>query len=435
MGIFNFGRDSKQAPLEVNPLEYWEENSYMLGIPWDYENFALDEGVFERISMIEDLVIKSKELIDNETVGILVQYQGIEYKIGLSCSDYSFIDMGQRSDQIFNREQEERLEKANKSLVTYMKFDHDVKESYHLQLKILSAAVPNLLAVVDESGESILNPRWVSMAALSKVVPGASSCYSVQAVSDDNGKVWLHTHGLCRCGLGELEIIESDKEHFNDHYNVLSTYASMLIDGQKDEPSLYIGQLSNGQPVVVTSLIWTEGLKEYPNNVLGGFNDRRDGHNTNTSIVFLYKNEEDENNNILTKVSHYDSLWGDNPLFFFSSEETRRMESLSRERFSWLERAIHDGIPMENVIIKIGLPTNLEDGGKDYENLEHIWFKLEELDSGNSNFKAVLLQDPYDVDDMKKGDMGEFSLSNVTDWRIYLEDKVVSPETAYMLEV
>ena len=117
-------------------------------------------------------------------------------------------------------------------------------------------------------------------------------------------------------------------------------------------------------------------------------------------------------------------MWGENPLFFFSDEETKRMKDLAKERFSYIQKEAQN---KENVILlKIGLP--LKEKGK----FEHIWFEL--LEMKENKFKAKLTQEPYDVPDMHTGDEAWFTLKDVTDWVIYTKDFAVSPNNAYLLE-
>ena len=60
-----------------------------------------------------------------------------------------------------------------------------------------------------------------------------------------------------------------------------------------------------------------------------------------------------------------------------------------------------------------------------------IWFKLLEFDG--ERFKGQLIQEPYDVSHMHEGDEGWFTVEDVTDWIIYLEEFSVTPDTAYLL--
>ena len=188
--------------------------------------------------------------------------------------------------------------------------------------------------------------------------------------------------------------------------------------------SAYIGELINGYPVVVTCRSWTEGIQEYKKLHLGGEKDREMGHNSMTSVVFLYKSEEDEKQGKLSKVSDYDNLWGDNPLFFFSDEETFRMKDLAIERFNYvLENYSKEG---NTVLLKIGLP--LKEKGK----FEHIWFEL--LEIKGKKFKAKLTQEPYNVDNIHEGDEAWYTVEDITDWIIYTPEFAANPDNVYLLE-
>lgn len=424
-----FFKKQKKETLEEAPLGYWEEQSYMSIIPKEQSENPL-VGMFDRIENIEGLEIIEKKGLTIENPGYLkLQYENEEYEIGFYPNNFELQPFYITTAYHFEKEELEELKKAEKAMTIFMKFQKDSKKSYHLQLKIAQAIVPNMLALLDESAEKILPSRWVFMAASSNIVPSANDLYSVQAVINENNEVWLHTHGLCRCGLTELEILQSDKEHYNQHYNLISTFASFLIDKNSEfnylENSAYIGILLDRTPVVVTCLSWTKALKEYPNNILGGLKDREQGHNSKTSIIFLYKSEEDEKQKILSKVSIYNNLWGDNPIFFISNEETARMKALAIERFHFVKEQFEN---KENkIIIKIGLKTN----GNDNYDLEHIWFEL--LEFKKDKFKAKLTQEPYNVDNMHTGDEAWFTVDDVTDWVIYTKEKMITPGNSYLL--
>ncbi len=314
---------------------------------------------------------------------------------------------------------------ASAALTIFMEFHNDVRKSYHLQLKLAVAMIPDMIGILDESAERMLPSRWIKMAASSKIDPSSKDLFTVQVVTDGKGEAWLHTHGLCRCGVTELEILQSDQKNYRNHFNLINTYAMFLLDKHKDfdarENSAYIGTLINGQPIVVTCKSWIEGLKEYKNLKLGGIKDRENGHNTKTSIIFIYKTEEDQEKGKISKVSIYDKLWGENPIFFISNDETDRMKALARERFEFVRKCFED--KQNSIIIKIGLPVE-EDN-----NFEHIWFELLEFDG--EKFKGKLTQEPYNVKNMHTGDEAWFT---VADWLIYTPKVAINPGNVYILE-
>lgn len=384
------------------------------------------ESVCERVEKIEGIkIIKKDKLTENEPGRIKLNYENEEYVIGYYSSKFSVPEIYINKNYYFTEDELEKIKNAKTSLTIFMKFNKDSKKSYHLQLKIAFAMIPDLIGVLDESAEKIMPPSWVKMATNSKVLPSSNDLFTVQAVSNDKGEVWLHTHGLCRCGVTELEILQSDKENYSNHYNLISTFASYLIDKkEKYNKSAYIGLLSNNQPVVATYVSWTKGLGEYKNLKLGNLKDRKDGHKSKTSIIFIYKNEEDEKQGKFTKVSEFNNLWGDNPIFFISDEETARMKRLAEERFYFVKEEANK---KENkIFVKIGLPVN------DENNCEHIWFEL--IDFEGNKFKAKLLQEPYNVKGIHEGDERWYTIKDVTDWLIYTPNFTVNPGNVYLLK-
>ena len=425
-----FKKKEKSEVLQEAPLGYWEEKSYMLAVPKD-ESKDLLEGVFERVAAIEGVEIMGKCLPCEEQPGkIILVYDGEEYEVGFYESDFTLPEMLGGQTHYFSEEEIAGMRHAKKALTVFMEFREDCKKSYHLQLKLVVAMVPELLGIMDESAEKMISARWAVMAANSSVTPGSNDLFMVQAISGKTNEVWLHTHGLCRCGISELEILQSDKKNYNNHHQVISTLGSYLLDKKEPftpgESSAYIGVLTNEQPVVVTYLPWTEGLKEYKKLTLGGAADRKEGHNSRTGLVFAYKSEEDEQRGKLSKISEFDRVWGDNPVFFISNEETARMKALAMERFHFVKEQADN--KDNKIIIKIGLLVDDADSNMERE---HIWFELIAFEE--DRFKARLLQEPYNVEGMHTGDEGWYKVEDVTDWMIYTPEFPVSPDKAYLL--
>lgn len=412
--------------LIEQPLSYWEAESYMMVIPKNQEEDILKIAT-EKITTSKEFEVKDLNININGVATLNVLYENEEYKVGFYAGGISVPEYYLSKNYLFKESEIKNILAAQKALTIFMKFNDNAKKSYHLQLKLAHTLIPDLIGVMDESAEKMLPEKWVHMAASSKVLPSAKDLFNVQAISGKNNKVWLHTHGLCRCGLTELEILESDQEHYKQHYNLIMTYAMFLIDKintEDQEKGTYIGRLINGYPIVVTSLPWPQGIQEYKKLKLGGSEDRAGGHNSKSNIIFLYTSKEDEQNKILHKVSVYDDLWGDNPIFFFSDEETDRMKELAKERFSYVASAFQN---KENtIILKIGLP--LKEEGK----FEHIWFEL--LEIKGEKFKAKLTQEPYDVPNIHTGYEAWFTKADITDWIIYTKKYAVSPDNIYLLE-
>lgn len=412
--------------LFEQPLGYWEEQSYMMAIPKNNDENILKNGI-DRLLSNKEFKTKDTNFGGNGIVNFKVIYDSEEYEGGFYLGGISVPEYYLYKNFLFSDDEKKEILSAKNALTIFMKFGNNPKKSFHLQLKLALTLIPDLIGVLDESAEKMLPAKWVKMTASSKVLPSANDLFNVQAVNDANNKVWLHTHGLCRCGFTELEILDSDQEHYRQHYNLIMTYAMFLIDKDITNPQKkgqYIGRLINGTPIVVTCISWIDGIFEYKKLKLGNMKDRKNGHNSKTSIIFLYTSEENERNGVLSKVSIYDELWGENPLFFFSNEETERMKLLAKERFGFV---LNEFKNKENeILIKIGLPL------KEKDSFEHIWFELIEI-KGNK-FKAKLTQEPYDIPNIHTGYEDWYTLNDVTDWIIYTKEFAVNPSNAYLLE-
>lgn len=414
-----FKKLQKHAPY------YWEEKSYLMVVPKDDGDDLLKNALNNLESSKEFKVLSTKTDIASQAISLNIKYKKLEYDVGVYEGGVNIPEFYLNGLYISDAEKD-LIRNAKKSLTIYMPFNNNPKEAFHLQLKLACIMVPDLIALMDESAERVFVSDWVKMAASSKYTPSSKDLYSIQAVMGDDNSVWLHTHGLSRCGLTELEILGSTKENSRNHYNLINSYAMYLLDSKSDDNfnGDYIGRLINGDPVVVTSLIWTEALNEYKHIKIGGKKDRKNGHNSKTSVIFVYASEEDEKNNCLSKISIYDNLWGDNPLFFFSDEETERMKNVAIERFKYVKLASKN--KDNTILLKIGLP--LEEKGK----YEHIWFEL--LEFKGEKFKAKLTQEPYYFPDIHEGYEAWYKLEDLTDWIIYTEYASITPDNAYILD-
>lgn len=428
MAVFRRKMKSGESLTEQTP-EYWEETSYFRVLP---KSGIIDypQELFSRINDIEGIdLIEAVPSEPGNPGKIVVSYKGETFEAGYYIDEFHFSDSYNLRTYFFSESELEAIRIADTALVFFMNFGNDSKLSYHLQLKLAIAMVPDMLAIVDESAEKVVNARWVTLAAQSSVLPGPAALFTVQAVSNDKNEVWLHTHGLTRCGLYELEILGSDVDHYNDHYHVLSNLASRMLDKADDFPQpaegVQLGMFVDNSPIVATFVSWTKGLREYPRNILGGITDRKEGHNTRSALIFFYAEEDDETNGIFRKINDYDDKLADNPLFFISDTETQRMSDLARERFGLVRYMRQKETP---IIIKAGLKT---DSSQQSDEREHIWLELLEIDG--DRVRGKLVQEPYDISSLHEGDEVWFTVNDVTDWRIYLENYPVEPDTAYLL--
>ncbi|MBQ4576627.1 MAG: DUF4026 domain-containing protein, partial [Firmicutes bacterium] len=168
-----------------------KELSYMLAVPEDPTDVANGVLHLARLKNAKDFTVDGLEEKAGE-LKLNIGYRGKNYVVRMIPTEFQIPEL-YRIQHFFPDVDVEALQKAHEGLGVIMEFGDDPLESYHLQLKIIHAAIPKKLAVFDDSAEKILSGTWVALAAASAVAPAPRYIYTAQAVSDEEGTVWLHS--------------------------------------------------------------------------------------------------------------------------------------------------------------------------------------------------------------------------------------------------
>lgn len=407
--------------------------SYIMAVPRNPECIVSPENLFDSL----DKEPKGFELMDvrrDEEHGcftVYAKYKSVLYTLDVTAEEFDLSDFIVK--HYFSDEDRKVMQQATAGLTVSMVFGDDILDSFHLQLKVLAWLIPDMVGLVDFASTNILSGVWARMAAKATVPPAPIYLYAIHAVTADDGGVWLHTHGLNRCGLMDLEVLGTDKEQYNNHVTVLEAMASKaIVTGEltdAEEPN-FIASLSGGRAIVATWIEWERAISHYNPDMVGGLNDRKDGHNENTGCLFLYLNEEDYEKGEFVPLSSLPKEDFENPLIMVTNEETERMSALARERIYYLR----EGLELEDAkaIVKMGLDVDedrREEAGTDFE---HIWFEVKEVT--HDSITGELIQEPYFVKDMHEGSVSTMPYSRLTDWALYLPEYQITPDSAYLLD-
>ena len=434
MSIFDrFKKPGNGLQIRAGTID--KQPSYIMLIPKDGVLPDDASELMERLMVLPFINIISKKLTDNGGFEVTLEYKGSEYKFEAWINEFQLPELF-RIGHDFTDEEIQAMESAESGLESCMVFSGANCESFHLQIKLLCAMVGEPAGIVDFSGERMLSGRWAVLAAQSEVPPSPEYLYAVQAVSGDTDDVWLHTHGLNRCGGIELEILNSDKEYYNDQACVINTLASNIISkgGFIDEyEPVYIMRLSQDTEIVATWISWEKAVAMYHKDILGGAKDRTEGHNENTGAVYLYKSEADSRSRRLSHISVYNSQLRENPILMITTQETERMCRLATERLEYMTKLFEnrDNFNDFGIIVKVGLEVDEE--YKDGDMKEHIWFEIRDIDIQAGRFTAELTQEPYCIKAMKQGDIRECRFDEITDWIVYADGERITPDSVYKL--
>lgn len=410
-----------------------KEKSYMLVLPQKEKQIKDVDLVMNNLKNASEFDVKSIALNEG-TIFVKIEYLQEAFDVEIFPDAFEMHPM-YRTQHIFKDLDIKKIEKSQTGLCVAMMYSDNYLNCYHLQLKIIDCIVPDALAVLDFCSEKILSGKWVALAAKSAVPPSPRYIYTVQAVSEGDS-VWLHSHGLNRCGITELEILNSTKDTYNTHYEIIEAFASRLLDTselpQEKEP-FFLARLTNEVYLVITLVPWKEAIGFFENVSVGGFPDRQEGHNENTSVVFAYASKEDCDNENYEHVSIYDEILGENPIYMLTTKETARMKALATERLDYVRKSFKN--KKNTVLLKLGLEIDdefrSEENDTDENSKEHIWFELKELD-GNI-ITGELTNEPYYINGLHKGDVGKYNVEQITDWLIFTPKMRISSDEVYML--
>ena len=410
-----------------------KEPSYMIVIPKNEKDMEDPKSFLDNLMNNELINIKDMHLDENRGMVIDFEIEGSEYEAVLNPEQVEIPGMV-RPEHSFTEEEFKMLDEARVGLSVCMDFEGDSNRCFYDQLRFINVLFPEMLAVLDCPSEKLLSGKWVSLAAGSKTLPAPRYLFTVQAISDGGEEVWLHTHGLKRCGLYELEILCSNKDFFNDHYKMIESFALRMLESDESiEPGdgVFVGQAA-GKVLTLTAVDWHEALEFYPDATLGTEEDREDGvHGEDTYVLMIYKNERDEESKRYTIVQDFNQFLDQNPMYMFSKEETKRMSDLAIERIPYMLKAFEN--KDNTIIVKIGLVTDQAYWDGDKPQREHIWFELKDVK--DDQIVAELTQEPYYVSGFKTGDTGTFPFSEITDWLIFSKERRITPDDAYLLEL
>lgn len=404
--------------------------SCMIAIPKCEEDLKDIEGIMNRISNNAEIKLLAHEY--DEGMKLTLEVEEMEYTVVMAPVDINLSEM-YRIQHFFPDIDIDTVQKAEFGLEVDMEFGEDALTSYHAQLKIMNVLMPDAVAILDASSEKVLSGKWVKLAAESKVPPAPRYIYTVQAVSGEDDCVWLHSHGLNRCGIPELEVLNSTIDTYQSHYNIIETMAGRLLELEEPlemgEP-FYLARVTEDIPMFTTLVPWQEAVEHYPDDMLGGKCDREDSHNENTCGIFVFASQEDLENGEYSPVSIFDEFLQDNPLYMISNKETDRMRNLAAERLNYMLDASKND---ENtIILKIGLEMD-EEFKEDDNEREHIWFELLEVEDGA--VRCRLTQEPYFVKNMHEGSEGTYTFDKITDWLIYTKERRISPDDVYIMNL
>lgn len=364
---------------------------------------------------------------DKKIIGS-IDYDGDTYDVKISYVEQNIEENNDNIEFLAytNKICEEEIEKWKKSkflILLDMNFNNNVDKCYFTQLKILDCINPNYIVLLDISSQKVFSSKWVKMILNDNILPLNTSLFSIHSTYDEEtNEIWFHTHGLNRCGCIELEMIGITEEAENNMELLTKIGAKFIEEGTIPRyEEINIGYSGNTY-LTYTWKPWEEAVKMYGeknNKFLGCSDDRDESHSLPSGVLFAFKDGKVQKPNI------YTFLLKNNPVFFYTNKETEKISIISKIRVKYLKEIFRKDKYKNNYLIKVAIKS---DGNYNFDK-EHLWFCIKDIEE--DNIKGTLINEPYDVSSMKEGETYLIKEEDITDWNIYTEKGVYTPDDIY----
>lgn len=319
-----------------------------------------------------------------------------------------------------------------------------------LQFAVMNAIAGKSYAVQDMVASTFLSGAWLAEMARTYVPPSLELCYIIHAITPEdaeNGEYWLHTHGLLKFGLPELEIVRIKRHNLNICQGIITTTAARMLDDPemwyRNEAELIAHNAQGGIAIRLQS--WQDALhsdvfnfgkkgglrslfKSAEEPFSGDLSEREEGDiHTEPSMMILA-----DVNGEMTALSQLGDMLNENnhTMLLLPNAETARMYYLANEKLSLFKECFDRFAPQEG---QWGYTMKIYCHSDSTDETEHMWFVVQDID--DETVTAELVNDPFNIPEMHKGEIYTIDLDQVTDWQIYSTpmQAQIRPDDAFKL--
>ncbi|MCZ6835990.1 MAG: DUF4026 domain-containing protein [Planctomycetota bacterium] len=245
--------------------------------------------------------------------------------------------------------------------------------------------------------------------------------------SGDSGGVWLHTHGLWRCGRPELEMLEVDQNYASMGGNLINEIAERILD---DPPTPPGEAFHLGDNLAVTLHPWQDLMENMTPGTPGGKHDRdqdESGAHTGVRAVICDSKPHGTFKKIwVWPKASLDSLHNDQAVIWKSTRATQRIAM--QAKYTWGELATAFAklspylapsaeTPKAVVLIKSGFTYRPD--GDDEDSTEHMWLEVRRFEG--EHVEGRLLNEPMFIPDIRIEESIRVPREDLSDWIVKTE--------------
>jgi uncharacterized protein YegJ (DUF2314 family) len=306
-------------------------------------------------------------------------------------------------------------------------------EDFHRQLRVLATIAPEAVIILDAAACRAHSPGWLIEATATSIPPNPAYLFTIHAVRDESqpgSQLWLHTHGLLRCGSIELELFEVQEDHVQILVELLGASARLFIESGPPEPG---ATFEVGPGIELIWLPWETVAKRPPRTAFIEQIDRDETHRLPSGVLLtppqrrllgLWPGRPGNPERYVPRLT-------ENPVLFVSDQETDRMTRLARSRLSSFASIYSRYHETNDWVFMVKLSYDI-DGATSPEECEHLWFEVHDI--SDDQIEATLANQPNRIDRMQEGDRDTHPISRLRDWVILSPHGRFDPDTVAHLE-
>ncbi len=304
-------------------------------------------------------------------------------------------------------------------------------------VRALGSAWPDAPAILDAAAE-----KWHLREAIDEIFlhptvePPASVLWVIHGVGRDpgdatpGGPVWLHTHGLRRCGRPDLEIVGVDASDMNTAAELLNTAAELMLEDGAPPPG---DTLDVGENLTLHVRPWQDGAAGTAAGEPGSIADREEDDDHTFARAALCVPDPDGAHDWTCPHAIIAQLRDGEAAIFKTQRSTHRAAAAARKTWSDLamvfstfsrEALAGDERDAAFLIKAAFVPQGIagvdsaaaaDDPELDVTR-EHIWLEIDRFDGDRAHGR--LLNQPFHDVGLQRGDTAWITRAQASDWTV-----------------
>ncbi len=317
---------------------------------------------------------------------------------------------------------------------TEVLFKADLKKSYFFQIRVLFNVFTNVSSMIDVSSWSVRSGKWFKKACCNINMIEPSLFYGLHALENNpQSPYWLHSHGLSRCHVYEIEMFNVSRNDVAVAYIYMNTLAISLLDKGNNRGNEYYTEympIKLSAQLIMTMTDVRDAFLKYP-DLVGVKSSDRSHQPMPSRAMFFYIDENEYMSKAIKDLTEIDNL-NYNPIIFIPNTEVERRKKLAKETFQTFLKIVRTKKCVGEIEVAMEIDSRFKTNSLTHENL---WFVFEKYDRDSKILEGKLNNNAKLITGLTAGSTIILEYDNLIDWNIFMNNEQITPTDAYFYEM